>query len=252
LRLIVYALLTAFFLAACKPVHTSDTAAKVNVDNIDAWYSTAETFFLTDNANPNIVDFAEQLQILIVASGSAKTSVSALHDKQNKQSPSLTFANDSIALLDNAKALNQLPAKIDLLEKHIQLFWAHQVTFSGRVFLSADDHQRVETNEKYKNYIASLSELALRYPAFHKGSIEIYEADNERRLFAFSRTYKKTRVFIATNLSFETHEMPLPFGFMSSTKVVMWESDNTNIREFVTQSAIAILPFTTAIIIVGG
>jgi glycosidase len=252
LRLIVFTLLTAFFLIACAPVRTSDTTANANTDNIEAWYRTAETFFLADKTSPDIVEFAEQLQMLTVGYDSAVTTNLAHHDKQTKQSTSLTFAKDSIVLLDNAKALNQLPAKIDLIEKHIQLFWAHQVSFYGSVFLSDEDQQRVETNAEYKNYIASLSELALRYPAFHKGSIEIYEADNERRLFAFSRTYKKTRVFIATNLSFETHEMPLPFGFMSSTKVVMWESDNTNIREFVTQSAIAILPFTTAIIIVGG
>jgi glycosidase len=234
------------------PVNAPDTTAKLDPDNIESWYNSAETFFLGDNTNPNIVEFAEQLQTLIVGSDTSVTNVPALNDKQKEQSSSLTFASDSIALLDNAKASNQLPAKIDLLEKHVQLFWAHQLSFYGDVFLSDNDQQRIETTAKYKNYLQSLSELALRYPAFHKGRIEIYAADNDRRLFAFSRTYQKTRVYVATNLSFETHEMPLPFGFMSSTKVVMWESDNIAIREFVTQSAISILPFTTAIIIVGG
>ncbi|MFQ3208082.1 MAG: glycosidase [Glaciecola sp.] len=251
MRLIVYILITAFFFTACMPINTPDTTAKLDLDNIESWYNSAATFFLDDNANPNIVEFAEQLQTVIVGSDTAVTNDWALNDKQKEQSPSLTFASDSIVLLDNAKASNQLPAKIDLLGKHIQLFWAHQVTFSGSVFLSADDQKRVETNEKYKNYIASLSELALRYPTFHKGSIEIYAADNERRLFAFSRVYKNTRVFIAINLSFETHEIPLPFDFMSSTKVLMWESDNIQLREFVTQSAISIASYTSAIMIVG-
>jgi hypothetical protein len=252
LRLIVYILITAFFFTACMPVTTPDTTAKLDLDNIESWYNSAATFFLDDNANPNIVKFAEQLQTLIVGSDRSVTNDWALNEKQKEQSPSSNFASDSIVLLNNAKASNQLPAKIDLLEKHIQLFWAHQFSFYGDVFLSDNDQQYIETHVKYKNYLQSLSELALRYPAFQKGSIKIYAADNERRLFAFSRTYKRTRVFIATNLSFETHEMPLPFGFMSSTKVVMWESDNIKIREFVTQSAISILPFTTAIIIVGG
>jgi hypothetical protein len=248
----VYILITGFFFTACMPVNTPDTTAKLDLNNIGSWYSRAETFFLSDNANPNIVEFAEQLQTFIVGSDTAVTNDWALNDQQREQSPSLTFASDSIVLLDKAKASNQLPAKIDLLEKHMQLFWAHQFSFYGDVFLSDNDQQHIETNAQYRNYLQSLSELTLRYPAFQKGSIEIYAADNERSLFAFSRTYKKTSVFIATNLSFETHEMPLPFGFMSSTKVVMWESDNIKIREFVTQSAISILPFTSAIIIVGG
>lgn len=120
------------------------------------------------------------------------------------------------------------------------------------MFLSENDQQHIENNSEYTEYLQSLSKLAQMYPAFHKGRTEIYAADNEKKLLAFSRIYKKTRVFIAVNLSFETHEIPLPFGFMSSTKVLMWESDNIQIREFVTQSGISILPYTSAIIIVGG
>ena len=245
----VSVLLSVLLLAACLPVQTPDTNATLHKDNIEPWYKNAESFFLNSNNNQSTVEFAEQLQALVADPGAALTTELA-----NQAQPNLpyTFTNDSIALLHNAKALEQVPAKIDLLEKKIHLFWAHQFGFYGDVFLSENDQQHIENNSEYTEYLQSLSKLAQMYPAFHEGRTEIYAADNEKKLLAFSRIYKKTRVFIAVNLSFETHEMPLPFGFMSSTKVLMWESDNIQIREFVTQSGISILPYTSAIIIVGG
>ena len=245
----VSVLLSVLLLAACLPVQTPDTSATLHKDNIEPWYKNAESFFLNSNNNQSTVEFAEQLQALVADPGAALTTELA-----NQAQPNLpyTFTNDSIALLHNAKALEQVPAKIDLLEKKIHLFWAHQFGFYGDVFLSENDQQHIENNSEYTEYLQSLSKLAQMYPAFHQGRTEIYAAANEKKLLAFSRIYKKTRVFIAVNLSFETHEMPLPFGFMSSTKVLMWESDNIQIREFVTQSGISILPYTSAIIIVGG
>ncbi len=55
---------------------------------------------------------------------------------------------------------------------------------------------------------------------------------------------------IAYNLSFDVHEMPLPFGFMSSTKVTMWQSDAPKKRSFVTNSTHIIHPYTVALAIV--
>jgi hypothetical protein len=60
-----------------------------------------------------------------------------------------------------------------------------------------------------------------------------------------------TRAFIAFNFSFDTHELPLPFGFMASTKVRMWQSDATKIQTFVTSQALTIRPYTAVIVIVG-
>jgi hypothetical protein len=245
----VSVLLSALLLAACLPVQTPDTTATLHKDNIESWYKSAESFFLNPANNQSMVEFAEQLQALVAPPDAALSNDSV---RQASQNMPYTFTNDSITLLNSAKALNLLPAKIDLLEKKTHLFWAHQFGFYGDVFLSDRDQQHIENNSEYKDYLKSLSKLTQMYPAFHKGRTEIYAADNETKLLAFSRIYKNTRVFIAVNLSFETHEIPLPFGFMSSTKVLMWESDNIQLREFVTQSAITISPYTSAIIIVGG
>lgn len=238
----------ASVIVACAPV-VEDSAqnARVNKADIEDWLQSAKTFFIDFNENSDFTDFANHLNTLVTASNSESDLAVKLNEKL-----SFSLRYDLITLLETAKAVNYLPAKIDILEKQILLFWAHQVGFSGDIFLSTSDQYKIESMPKYKNYIQSLSELAKRYPALQKGRTEIYEADNQRKLLAFSRIYKQTRVFVAVNLSFETHEMPLPFGFMASTKVVMWQSDNIKPREFVTRSAIAILPYTTVIIVVGG
>ena len=80
--------------------------------------------------------------------------------------------------------------------------------------------------------------------------ITFYYADNDTRLLAFSIESSDARYYVGFNYSWEIHEMPLPFGFMASTKVTTWESDIGRLNTFVTQQPIVIRPFTAMIIAV--
>ena len=104
-------------------------------------------------------------------------------------------------------------------------------------------------------YILSLLHLIESLPVLESGEVEVYYADNDEGLFAYSRKSDSTRAYIALNFSFNTHDMPLPFGFMASTKVAVWQSDSVSssgkdIERFVTQQAINIQSFSAKAVIV--
>ncbi|UTP73243.1 hypothetical protein NLG07_03095 [Alteromonas sp. LMIT006] len=49
-------------------------------------------------------------------------------------------------------------------------------------------------------------------------------------------------------MSFDTHQIPFPLGFMSSTKVSIWHSDTEEFATFVTQRPLSIQPLTLVIV----
>ena len=81
------------------------------------------------------------------------------------------------------------------------------------------------------------------------GAFDVYHTDEMRQLLAFSVTTEERRIYAAVNLSYDTHEMPLPLGFMASTKVKLWKSDAVELSEFVTQGPLSIAAFSTALVI---
>ena len=81
------------------------------------------------------------------------------------------------------------------------------------------------------------------------GTFDVYHTDEMRQLLAFSVTTEERRIYAAVNLSYDTHEMPLPLGFMASTKVKLWKSDAGELSEFVTQGPLSIAAFSTALVI---
>ncbi|OJF69987.1 hypothetical protein BK026_15060 [Alteromonas sp. V450] len=97
-----------------------------------------------------------------------------------------------------------------------------------------------------KNTALELTE-ALKADA--AGTFNVYHLDEIKQLLAFSVTTEKRRIYVAVNLSYDTHEMPLPLGFMASTKVKLWKSDAGELSEFVTQGSLSIAAFSTALVI---
>lgn len=81
------------------------------------------------------------------------------------------------------------------------------------------------------------------------GTFSVYHVDEIKQLLAFSVIKEKRRIYAAVNLSYDTHEMPLPLGFMASTKVKLWKSDAGELSEFVTQGPLSIAAFSTALVI---
>ncbi|WP_394224216.1 hypothetical protein [Alteromonas gracilis] len=95
----------------------------------------------------------------------------------------------------------------------------------------------------------SVSELVKTINASLMGKFEVYYFDEQKQLLGFSVTEDNLRIYAAVNFSYDMHEMPLPLGFMASTKVKLWKSDSGEINEFVTQGSLSISAFSTAVII---
>ena len=96
-----------------------------------------------------------------------------------------------------------------------------------------------------------LQALHATFAVLHEGGIEVYHSDQASQTFAFSRTSPSNRAYIVFNFSYETQPVPMPLGFMASTKVTLWQSDTTGTRQFVTNQPIQMRPFTATIVIVG-
>lgn len=96
-----------------------------------------------------------------------------------------------------------------------------------------------------------LEALHTKFTVLHEGIIDVYHNDQATQTFAFSRTNPANRAYIAFNFSYETLPVPMPLGFMASTKVTLWQTDTTGSRQFVTNQPIQMRPFTATIVIVG-
>nr|WP_136252743.1 hypothetical protein [Ningiella ruwaisensis] len=83
----------------------------------------------------------------------------------------------------------------------------------------------------------------------------LYDLDANKGLLAFSRKRNGARYFISLNLSFDGHEMPLPLGFMSSTKITLWQKDlestDKQARIFVSDGPPSMRPFSFNLLAVG-
>ena len=154
---------------------------------------------------------------------------------------------------------NQHPAQLDAVKRQVAIFYTMQIALTGSIsFCEFDNRANSRANSraivsfpsllKVKN---SLETLSSQYTVFHQGRIDIYEANNQLGLFALQRTKNKARAFVALNLSYEIHELPLPMGFMNSTKVTIWRSDAPETRTFVTNGKLSISPLSSVIVIVG-
>ncbi|WP_100656252.1 glycoside hydrolase family 13 protein [Alteromonas flava] len=109
----------------------------------------------------------------------------------------------------------------------------------------------VAFNADLFNYYQSLISLRNTHPVLVSGAIDYYAADDDKQLLAYARTNEEgARVYVAFNLSFDVQPMPLPLGFMQSTKVQLWQSDAPEIREFVTAQPIMLRPMTASIVII--
>lgn len=224
-----------FLLYACAPRTEGVTPASGHIAG--PWYNYAYTFFF-DAQHSNVESFATSLTDTLALSSTIEKPI-------NKSK--LVVANIlTRELNDQDKQTNRIALQTKLNKQFI----AHQIGSFGRLYLSPSDNTFLESNPDMMTYVQSLVTLSESFDIFTVGDIKIYEADNTTSLFAYQRSKGNMRAFIAFNFSFDTHELPLPFGFMTSTKVSMWQSDSPQLRTFVTSHTLSIRPFTAVILIV--
>ena len=101
------------------------------------------------------------------------------------------------------------------------------------------------------DFYRSLIQLRKEHPVLIDGDIDYYEMDDEKKLLAYQRTNEQGhRVYVAFNMSFDTHPLQLPLGFMASTKIKLWQTDVPVAKTFVTQQPISMRPFSAAIVVI--
>lgn len=120
------------------------------------------------------------------------------------------------------------------------------------LFALLGDTETILALPKQNDVLQSLNNMVKTYPVFTEATAQLYDLSLEQKTFAFERKgANNVRAYIAFNLSFDVQEMPLPLGFMSSTKVTVWRSDAPELYTFVTNQAF-VMPALSAIIVIVG
>jgi|GEM_PF-1467090 len=238
IKLLVFSLV--LLIIACTPTNQSGDYNLPNDPNIlPSWYGQSYDFFF--NTSPaQIPLLAKSLNDLSKAAKVNDGSLAA-------QKP-LIIEN---VLTRTLGSTIENEARLAIEQQRNEQFIAHQFASFGELYLSPKDKDYLQQNETWSQYIDSLIALGDEFDVFKQGEIDIYTASEEFSLFAYQRTLGNTRAFVAFNFSFDTVEVPLPFGFMTSTKITMWQSDSPKATTFVTSQALMIRPYTAVIIIVG-
>jgi glycosidase len=230
-------LLGLLLLVACAPQNQSSQLKTPAAANVATWYAQSYDFFF-NTSHTDTQNFAKALnESLALTDSKFSSSTQALSTKNT--------------LTDSLNSKTENPAFVAIKKQLRQQFIAHQFASFGDIYLSQSDLMFTQQNPQWASYIQSLTALGETVDVFTQGNFEIYAANDTSGLFAYKRMQGNTRAFIAFNFSFDTHELPLPFGFMASTKVRMWQSDATKIQTFVTSQALTIRPYTAVIVIVG-
>jgi hypothetical protein len=79
---------------------------------------------------------------------------------------------------------------------------------------------------------------------------ELYVENSDSGIVGYYFRHPDKRIYIIVNLSFDHHEVPFPLGFMTSTKVSIWQTDAPQFETFVTQRPLSIRPRTAIVVIV--
>jgi hypothetical protein len=108
-------------------------------------------------------------------------------------------------------------------------------------------------NHPFSNVDADILKLTAfieQYGPLATADIRIYEVDVTNKLFAYELRFESARLWVMYNFSFDTHPLPLPLGFMASTKVTLYRTDNPKFERFVTNGPLSITYHSAVIVIV--
>jgi hypothetical protein len=227
------------------------------------WESYAQQTFIEEGQAPDIESFAntinaaspERRRDLLSDLVNTRTRVSS--PEQRIDSPERI---DSLERINSPERINSheparnaeladisklnLSPKQRLQNKQYAMLYTHLASVCTTCF------EITSANSEQKKAINSLRQLRNNYPELLNGQIEAYYANNETKVMAYSLQHGNNRAYVAFNFSFNIQEMPLPFGFMASTKVTVWQSDDLRTSTFVTQQKLMVPAFTAMIVFV--
>ncbi len=112
--------------------------------------------------------------------------------------------------------------------------------------VEADADVAVNANVEVKK----LTSFIEQYGPLTTADMRIYEVDVDNKLFAYELRFENARVYVMYNFSFDTHPLPLPLGFMASTKVTLYRTDNPTFERFVTSGPLSITYHSAVVVIV--
>jgi hypothetical protein len=98
--------------------------------------------------------------------------------------------------------------------------------------------------------VLTLTSFIEQYGPLARADMRIYEVDVANQLFAYELRFEDARVYVMYNFSFDTHPLPLPLGFMASTKVTLYRTDNPEFKRFVTSGPLSIAYHSAVVVIV--
>lgn len=98
--------------------------------------------------------------------------------------------------------------------------------------------------------VMALSSFIQQYGPLATADMRIYEVDAANKLFAYELRFEDARLYVMYNFSFDTHPLPLPLGFMASTKVTLYRTDNPVFKRFVTSGPLSITYHSAVVVIV--
>jgi hypothetical protein len=137
------------------------------------------------------------------------------------------------------------------LAQRVRLYLTFQYTIFGTPLLSQGDLVLANSQPEWHQFYRSLAKLRNDFGASLQHLPKVYYANNEEKLFAYQKQDKGgARFYVVFNFSFDIQTMPLPLGFMRSTKIKLWQTDSSQIESFVTDQPLMIRPFSAAIVIV--
>lgn len=145
-------------------------------------------------------------------------------------------------------------AALERSDKLAKMFIAHQATVFTELAFNEQEKKFLDINSDVslhiQQYVNTLTHFVSQHSVFTNGDFAWYEVDDQTKVMAYQRQYQNTRAYIAFNFSFDTVDMPFPFGFMNSTKITLWQSDAKSTERFVTQGSLPLRPFTATVVIV--
>ena len=98
--------------------------------------------------------------------------------------------------------------------------------------------------------VLTLTSFIEQYDPLARADMRIYEVDVANQLFAYELRFEDARAYVMYNFSFDTHPLPLPLGFMASTKVTLYRTDNPEFKRFVTSGPLSITYHSSVVVIV--
>lgn len=125
----------------------------------------------------------------------------------------------------------------------------HQYTQPNRILLELMEFVGFTMTGQAANQLPNAVEnVQKRHQVFGYIRPEVYQVDKAKGILGYVYKTPDTRFYVIVNLSYDTHQIPFPLGFMSSTKVSVWHSDTKAFTTFVTQGPLSIQPLTMVIV----